>query len=350
VDGVRHSQPSPPDQAPDRDQGTGIDQTISDAVNKTYGGVAAEELDAVTLERLASDVPENTRNAYRIAWDAFAWWCQERAITPLPASEITLTRYVSHMRTLERAPATISQHIGAIRSRHDEAGYDGQPNTARAARLLRGYRRHLAKEGIGQRQSIPITPQALRKMVATLDASTVRGRRDQLALVLGFTGMLRRSELVGLRTADVTITDDGVTLLVRTSKTDKDSVGRSVPIPPQSSPEVDPVNLTQRWMDIVSDGYLLRAVARDDALLATPWRAAGVRDMVRRAARDAGLPSWERYTAHSLRAGGLTASLRAGTPLGVAARHGGWNPESPVPSRYARVADQWKDNAMRGVL
>ncbi len=334
------------------DHKTGAKPTIPAHPKESYDGELADELDAITEARLTERDPENTRDAYRLAYATFDAWCAEHHLTPLPATGAALTRYVSHLITLGRAPATIGQHMGAIRTRHRRAGHPGQPVSADAADLLRAYRRTLAKAGIGQRQATPITPSALRKMVATLDLSSVTGRRDQVALVLGFCGMLRRSELVGLHARDVTLTDDGVTLLVRTSKTDKDSTGRPVPIPPQSHPEVEPVTLTERWLSLlgVQEGPLLRRVTRDDQLTGVAWRAAGMNDLVKRCARDAKLPAPDGYTAHSLRAGGLTASLRNGTPLGVAARHGGWHPESAVPSRYARVADQWRDNAMRGVL
>lgn len=321
----------------------------SDLSNNAYGGSLSDELDALTRERLADRDPENTRKAYRTALLAFKIWCSVNELEDFPASGSTLTRFVSHMITRERAPSTIGQYIGAIRTQHRRGGHAGEPVTGDAADLLRAYRRLRAKAGLNQKQATPITPDALRKMIATLDVDTVKGQRDRLALALGFCGMLRRSELVALRAADLTLTDDGVTLLVRTSKTDKDSHGRPVPIPPQRDP--DPVFLTGKWFALIGgEGHLLRRISRQDDVTDQPWRAAGVNDMVKRCARDASLPAWDRYTAHSLRAGGLTASLRAGVPLGVAARHGGWNPESAVPARYARVADQWRDNAMRGVL
>lgn len=319
---------------------------------ETYDDDLAVGLDEVTRERLAKVAPENTRKAYEIADQTFIDWCSSHGLESLPATGSTLTRYVSHLITLGRAPATISQHMGAIRTRHRKAGYRSQPENGDASELLRWHRRELAAAGHGQKQATPVTPDALRRMVATLDVATVTGRRDRLALVLGFTGMLRRSELVGLRASDVTVTRDGVTLLVRTSKTDKESEGRLVPIPPQTDVTVEPVTLTSSWLTQLrcGDGPLLPSVTRRDQITSSRWWPGGVTALVKRTARDADLPSWDCYSAHSLRAGGLTASLRNGTPLGVAARHGGWNPESPVPSRYARVADQWKDNAMKGVL
>lgn len=292
--------------------------------------------------------PPNTRRAYERAVSEFATWCEQRGETATPPDPMMLAGYVISMRDAGYAPATISQHIGAIRTWHKRHVHGGSLDTYPASLLLRKYRRDLAEAGKGQKQAIPVTPDALRRMIATLDVATVTGQRDRLALTLGFCGMLRRSELVALRAADVTPTEDGVTLLVRTSKTDKESQGRVVPIPPQRDP--DPVTLTAEWLDVVRDGHLLRKITRTDELTDEPWRAGGVCDLVKRCAREASLPSWDRYSAHSLRAGGLTASLRAGVPLGVAARHGGWNPESAVPARYARVADQWRDNAMQGVL
>ena len=323
--------------------------TMSD--KERYPVDLAQRLDALTTERLTRAVPKNTRDAYRTATDTFIAWCLEHELPALPAPEVALTRYVSHLITLGRAPATISQHIGAVRAHHRRAGHHGQPSTDRAADLLRGYRRDLAEDGVGQRQALPVTPEALGMMVATLDLNTLRGRRDQLALVLGFLGMFRRSELVRLRAADVTITTEGVTLLVRTSKTDHDSRGRVVPIPRQTELSVEPVTLAESWLSILGDdGHLLRRVTRADELTATQWSAESVNDLVRRAARKAKLPSADKYTAHSLRAGGLTTALRNGVPAGIAARHGGWDPESPVVARYARVADMWRDNAMKGVL
>lgn len=339
------------DSLPIEDRKPQVNQAHSALCKETYGVSPAGELDELTERRLSEVDPENTRLAYRRVAESFDSWCAENGLASLPAPASTLTRYISHMVTLGRAPATISQHLGAIRTRHNRAGHIGEPNSYQASRLLRKYRRDLAKDGKGQRQAIPITPDSLRAMVGTLDLDTIAGQRDQLALVLGFTGMLRRSELVGLHAQDVTVTEDGVTLLVRTSKGDKNSLGRHVPIPPQKSGVVEPVALTERWLRQVGyTGHLLRRVSRSGELTAYPWRPAGVNDLVKRAAKNARLPSCDRYTAHSLRAGGLTAALRSGKPLGVAARHGGWDPESPVPSRYARVADQWRDNAMTGVL
>jgi integrase len=77
--------------------------------------------------------------------------------------------------------------------------------------------------------------------------------------------------------------------------------------------------------------------------------ADAVNDVVRQLAAGAGVLNAERYTAHSLRAGGATVAYAAGVPISVIAAHGRWNIKSPVLLGYIRAVDRWKDNAMRNV-
>lgn len=312
------------------------------------------ELDELTLARLAEAVPENTRLAYARARDQYEAWCAQRGRTAVPATEATFTAYISHMITCGAAPATIAQHMGAIRTLHTAAGHEGQPPTKRAITLLRAYRRDRAADGDTEDKAPPILRDTLEKLIDTLDLDTNAGRRDQLLLVLGFTMMARRAELAAIQIGDVAKTPDGIEVAIRTSKTDKDSRGAVVALPPSSHPELCPVQLVPAWVERlgvhgITEGPLLRAVTRHGHI-GGGIRPATVNDIVQRLAAKAGLPNAEKYSAHSLRAGGLTAALRHGVPLGVAAEHGRWSVRSPVVVGYARTADRWRDNAMRGVL
>jgi integrase len=312
------------------------------------------ELDPLTQNRLAESVPENTRLAYSVVRDQYVDWCHAVGRRALPAHPATLTTYVSAMITGGAAPATISQHVGAIRTMHRVAGFPGQPDNAGALQLLRGYRRELADDGIRERKATPLLRDDLRLVISRLPLHTLAGRRDQLLLVLGFALMARRSELVALELADIRETAEGLDVLIRTSKTDKESRGADVALPHSEHADVDPVRLTRSWIADLADrgqhdGPLLRKVDRNSNLGAA-LRPSTVNTIVRRAVQTAGLPEAGSYSAHSLRAGGLTSSLRKGVPLGVAAAHGRWSPKSPVVIQYARTADRWRDNAMRGVL
>lgn len=315
---------------------------------EAYSG-ADYTLDALTRARLVEAVPANTRRAYEWAWGLFTGWCEKHGRVPLVATAQTLADYVSDRITLGWAPASIEQAIGIVRSAHAKSGRKGHPDTEPALLLLRGYKRERAEAGIGQTQAVPFTPDSLRQTIDALDLSTPAGRRDRVLLVFGFQMMARRSELARLWFTDITETAKGLEVLVRTSKTDHHSQGRVTPLPPQDDPRVDPVRILAEWRTEFDDGPLLRRTNRNGELTG-PLSTAGINLVVKRAATRAGLADPQRYSAHSLRAGGLTAALMAGQPVSIAARHGGWDPESPTVLRYARAADRWRDNAMRGVF
>lgn len=313
-------------------------------------------LDPATVDRLIESIPPNTRRAYEWAVREFATWCRDTGRVALPATKATLTAYVDHMiQILERAPAGVEQAIGVIRAWHKRNGHPREPDTTDALDLLRGYRRKLAENGVDQRQAVPFTKISVHQCIDALDLTSLPGRRAQVILVFGFMMMARRRVLSALRFADITESPNGLDVRVRADKTDKQSEGRDCSLPPQSHPDGDPVRVLHAWRDQLAaaghraDGPFLCRFSKADRPLG-PLTGDAINNIVRKAASDAGLPDWERYSAHSLRAGGLVDALQRGVPPGIAARHGGWHPESPMLGRYARVANRWRDNAMRGAL
>jgi len=322
-------------------------------------GTLAEPVDAdrfvseQTRRRIRDAVPANTHRAYTRQWAAFTAWCAASGRTELPATAATLTEYVAHLADAGHAPATIEQALAAIRTAHRTAGHRGQPDTEGARLVLRGHRRARAAGGRRARQATPVTIDTLRTMIEQCDPGTVRGLRDRVVLVLGLAMMGRRSELVALDLADLTETPDGLEILIRASKTDQDALGAVVAIPPGQHADTDPVRLVRAWRALLAghghtSGPLLRSVTRHGR--PGPALSPGaINTIVQALARRAGLEGAERYSAHSLRAGGATAAYRAGAPVSVIAGHGRWAAGSPVVLSYIRAVDRWRDNAMRGV-
>ena len=318
--------------------------------------VVDHQLDDATRARLVESMPDNTRRAYEWALGEFATWCHQQGRVPLPATGQTLTEYVRYMADgLDRAPAGIEQAIGAIRSWHKASGHSDQPDTAQALQLLRLHKRERATERRGQKQAPPLTREDLLTCIGALDLGTVAGRRDHMVLLFGFMMMARRHVLAALDFADVVETPDGLDVTVRTDKTDKDSEGRTVSLPVQSHPDGDPVRVLAAWRFALAaknaplEGPLLRRMRKGDRP-GTRLSADAINDVVRKAAVRAGLPNAELYTAHSLRSGGITDALQRGVVPGIAARHGGWEPDSPMLGVYGRAANRWRDNAMLRVF
>lgn len=330
-------------------------RSITPEVPTGYSG-ADWEVDAITAQRLAESIPENTQRAYANVRRSFEAWCAANGRVAFPATAQTFAGYVSHLITRGLAPNTISQHTGAIRSMHTDAGYDGQPPNRAALMLLRGYRRDRAGDGYRVDEATPLLREELERCVATLDVTTFTGRRNQLVLVLGFAMMARREELVSLQLDEIRESPDGLDVYLRSSKTDKESEGAIISIPPGTRGEATcPVQVLRLYREAlaaagVTSGALFRGTTKHHTPRSTGMSGKTVNDIVHRVVRAAGLPNPEGYSAHSLRAGGLTSSLASGALLGVAATHGRWSPTSPVVIKYARAADRWRDNAMRGVL
>jgi integrase len=307
-----------------------------------------------TRERLERSVPENTKRAYARQWDQFTAWCSDAGRTAIPATPHTLAEYVSRLADLDRAPSTIEQAIAAIRTAHRVAGHRGQPETDAALAVLKVHRRDRAEQGKRKRKAPPVTLAPLRAMIETTDPQTLAGKRDRVLLVLGFALMARRSELAALRIGDVRFTDDGLTVLIRSSKTDQDAVGAEVNIPVGVHPDTDPVRLVRAWLSVlaelgVSEGPLLRRVNRWGRLQDGGMSGAAVNEVVQRLAVAAGLDGAADFTAHGLRAGAPTEAAKAGHPTSFIAEHGRWSKTSPQVLEYIRPVERWRDNPMRGI-
>ncbi len=317
-----------------------------------------------TATALLTADPENTRRAYDRNWGQFSKWCSATGRTPLPATPHTLAEYVRVLIRVQLSPATVEQAIGTIRSKHRRSGYPKQPDTTEALRLLRAYKRAWVKAGGQVKQATPILTTALRAMVATCDPETLTGLRDRSLLLTGFNGMFRRSELSALNVADITpVADEGMTVLVRSSKTDQDAEGVRVKVPYGQHRRTCAVRAVRDWTAALAErgmagGALFRPIDRHgrpggDPLAAGHQAArltgSAVSAIVRRRALLAGLEDPGGYTGHSLRSGAATAAYMGGAPVAEIAKHGRWSPSSPVVLGYIRAVDGWDDNPMKGV-
>ncbi len=304
-----------------------------------------------TRRRIAAGVAANTVKAYARQWAAFADWCASQGRAALPATAETLAEYVGHLADAGKGPSTCQQAMAAVAVRHDAAELP-KPDTKGALLVLRSLRRERAEAGQRTRQAPPVTVEVLRKLIDATDPDSATGKRDRLLLVLGLVMMSRRSELSALRIEDVTETDNGLEILVRMSKTDQDAMGEVVPVPRGSHPHSDPVRLLRAWLAVLAEkgvttGPLLRSVDRHGRVGTGRLSTDSVSRIVQRLAVRAGLPDAERYTAHSLRAGGATAAYKAGAPVSAIKRQGRW--KSDVVNEYIRSVDRWRDNPMADI-
>jgi integrase len=199
----------------------------------------------------------------------------------------------------------------------------------KAARLaLRGYRKARAKQGMRPRKSPPITVDQLRSMIEVCDPATLAGKRDRLMLMLGYALYARRCELSQLHIEDVEQSEQGLKVLIRASKTDRDALREHVLIKAGQHHDADPVALLQAWTGALAErgvtgGYLLRAITRRDALFPHGFMTGeAINEWIRVLGLRAGLRDAHRLTAHGLRSGPASTAAKRGSPLSAITEQG----------------------------
>jgi integrase len=209
--------------------------------------------------------------------------------------------------------------------------------------VIQGIRRSL---GTAPAQKEAVLTPTLRRLVASCDPKTRVGARDRALLLLGFGAALRRSELVALDTDDVTVTDEGLRIRIRRSKTDPEAHGDEVGVVKGQHPDIDPVRALQNWLHLggITAGPLFRPVTRADTVRRGRLSGQTVALIVQRTAQRAGLPAPEAFAGHSLRSGCATQAAVEGAPERAIMRQGRWRSSAPV-RRYIRTGDLWQENA-----
>lgn len=301
-------------------------------------------------------VPDNTRRAYS-RWNRdFAEWCEAHGRVALPSTAETLAGYVHALTEDSKGVSSVRQAIAAIRSHHKLSGYPNQPDAYLARLLARGHARVQAAEGVRVRQSPPILIEHLRAMTAVCDPRTLRGSRDRLILTLGWTALLRRSELVALTVDDVrpVRTGDGLDVFIASSKTDKAAKGVTIVAPASDHPDSDVVTMLEDYLAAraaarIDGGPLFRSLEVGGRIGAAMGDEA-VNELVRELAIKAKVPNADDCTAHGLRAGGATGMYLAGRTMDEIIAQGRWAPGSTVVMGYIRAVDRSRRNAMRGVV
>jgi integrase len=279
---------------------------------------------AVPVSGVRSLAP-STRRAYAYDWAHFADWCAARRRRALPATAASVAAYVDDIASTRR-PATVRRRLAGIAARHRA---DGLASPTGAA-VVRHAMARAAWHGRRARvPTLPLTPAAASAMVAAL-APTLAGARDAALLLVGYGAALRCSELVGLDVADVrligTVGPDAVAPDVRLIGADgSDDSGAAalevrtargvVLVPRGSRPTLCAVTAWARWLDRRgrAAGPAFHPIDRHGRLDPRRLSDDAVTDIVRRAARCAGLASPERWTGRSLRLGMMVTAGAQGT-------------------------------------
>ncbi|MEP7219877.1 MAG: site-specific integrase, partial [Bacteroidota bacterium] len=205
----------------------------------------------------AAATSPNTQRALRSHWNAFASWCDDAGLHPLPADPRTVALYLSAVADL-LATGTIARRLWAIKAVHVAAEMD-TPTTAQDVRRVWQGIRNI--KGVAQAGKRAVFGPELRAMVEGLPATAI-GVRDRALLLVGWFGAFRRSELVALDCDDIQPAREGLVITVRRSKTDQTGAGMLKAVPSGIDRETCPVRALRAWLDLASitEGAIFRRV------------------------------------------------------------------------------------------
>jgi integrase len=187
-----------------------------------------------------------------------------------------------------------------------------------------------------ERQKLPLADDDL---VSVVDALLERkggdfiAVRDSALFVVGWAGLLRSSELVGLDWEDVHFTtNDEVMLYLPKSKTDP-GAGAWVFLGSGCGGDIAPAGELRDLRLLAGGSAAVGPVFRPFVASSERLSKTTVGMRLKKALAAAGVPAADLYAAHSLRRGGATLAARSG-----------------VHTRLIHVMGRWKSDAVRAYL
>ena len=227
--------------------------------------------------------------------------------------------------------ATIRRKVSSISAIHRLSSL---PDPTKHPEVLITVRKICRQLGTRFDQAYPITKVVLNKLLAVC-GSDLRGLRDRALLMLAYDCMRRRSELVSLQLEDMEwLSDEGVSFLLRKSKTDQHRSGQWIHL---STPATKAV---QDWLEAaqIKEGFVLRGV-RPDGSLTPSLCESRVSRIYKTLAKRAQLNKLivQSISGHSMRVGGAQDMLVQGASLPQIMVKGGWTKTDTVIRYVERV-------------
>jgi site-specific recombinase XerD len=291
----------------------------------------------------SSRAPRSLR-AYESDWTTFAAWCASHQLESLPATVETVAAYLAALYEAGYKDATIDRHCASISVVHKTAGHLSPTLTEQIRTQRKGQRRTAQAP---EDKAAPLYGLALDRVLAVCDPNTMTGLRDRALVLVGYTGGFRRGELVTLTVEQPRWTDHGVMVWLGRSKNDQEGEGLTKWLPYSRTPARCPVTALDSWLAHagITTGAVWRRVDQRGRVGAPLVRGERINQIVKRLAVTAQLPNAADYSAHSLRAGFVTAAAEAGASDRAIARQTGHVAGSRTLHGYVRHSAAHIENA-----
>ena len=224
-----------------------------------------KEMLLTELKKTGSDLiqqtrSENTKKSYQSDFKNFAKWCYSVDLSALPAEPDTVRLYLVYLDKIGRKVSTITRVITSIRQAHRLANLESPISVAVSETAKALFR----KLGMEQTKKSALTKDKLERILKFIGQDLL-GVRDRAIILVGWTGALRRSEIVGINFEDIEQVAEGLIITIRRSKTDQLGKGRKIGLPfVDSDQNFCAARALQNWLTAakIKNGPVFRQIGK----------------------------------------------------------------------------------------
>jgi integrase len=291
---------------------------------------------------IAAATSHNTRKAYRSDIRHF-----EQAGGKLPATPEAIVVYLQTFATVLNS-RTLRRRIIALKHWHTYQGFTDPTLHPLINKTMTGITR---THGKPKDKAPALTPEELQRIVEALRINTsLTALRDSALLQIGFFGALRRNEIVNIHYEHITWKEEGIEILLPSSKTDQIHEGQYCAIP-YGNDLLCPVTALKNWFDRagIKSGAIFRRIKYDKLIGTSALTPLSVNHIIKQRALQANITNAHEISPHSMRRGLATTAARMGTSLQTIMRAGRWKQTNTV-MEYIEASERFSDNAASNIL
>jgi site-specific recombinase XerD len=291
----------------------------------------AKHLLQVTIDKIEGAYAPSTIRAYKANFERFIIFSQNHNQSALPADSQIVTTYIKELSDGRLKSASIRIAIASISAIHRLNQFN-DPTTNPDVRIeMRRMHRTLGRES---KQAVGINIKTLEAMLKSTDKSII-GLRDRALILIAYSGMCRRSELIALRVEDINYDNENtMKIKLRRSKTDQDGLGRWLHISNEAQAAIED------WLDVskIVSGKLFRGVGISNKL-SGDLNSSQINRIYKKLARKADISEEliKNISGHSMRVGAAQDMLVIGENLAKIMQRGRWSKTETV-MRYVENA------------
>ena len=209
--------------------------------------LTAEAIDQLIAQGKAAALAANTLKTYKTGWRSWARWAVAHHLPAFPAASNHLQAWLATLSSQGKKPTTLNTYLAAVVHKHRSRPEPNPAQHPQVRLLLSGLARQAADQGITPEQAAPLRWKHVQRIVETAyrprhnqpggrletpRQAQERAEADIAMIALAHDAALRCCELLALTWADIELSEDRASGLVRIrrSKTDQYGKGAVAPI------------------------------------------------------------------------------------------------------------------------